>query len=112
MARAIRWGEPALEDLHQAADYIARDSQHYAQALIDRAAAAARSLVEVPESGRRVPEIDDPNVRELFVQSYRLIYEVHREAIDILAFVHGARDLAAWWEREQAARRPDQGSAR
>lgn len=112
MAREVRWGEPALEDLHQAADYIARDSRHYAQALIDKAADAARSLVDFPEVGRRVPQIHDPNVRELFVQSYRLIYEVQPTAIDILAFVHGARDLDAWWEREGAPRRAEQDPER
>jgi plasmid stabilization system protein ParE len=52
-------------------------------------------LLLFPESGRRVPEIADPNVRELFVQRYRLIYEIHADTIHVLAFVHGARDLAA-----------------
>ena len=112
MARQVRWGEPALEDLHQAAVYIARDSLHYAQALVDKAAAAARSLLLFPESGRHVPEIHDPSVRELFVQSYRLIYEVQPETVNVIAFVHGARDLAAWWGRENAARHPESGTER
>ena len=38
------------------------------------------------------------------MQSYRLIYEIHTDAIDVLAFVHGARDLAAWWERAKSTR--------
>jgi hypothetical protein len=37
------------------------------------------------------------------VQSYRLIFESHADAIDVLAFVHAVRDLAAWWEREKGS---------
>jgi plasmid stabilization system protein ParE len=61
---------------------------------------AARSLDLLAERGRPLPQLG-PDVRELFVQSFRLIYEVRTDTVDILAFVHSARDLAAWWEREQ-----------
>jgi toxin ParE1/3/4 len=100
MAWRVRWGAPALEDLIAAAEYIARDSRHYAAALVRDARGAARSLDHFAERGRSLPQLG-PNVRELFVQSYRLIYEVRENTVDIVAFVHGARDLAAWWEREQ-----------
>jgi len=41
------------------------------------------------------------------VQSFRLIYEVQEETVDVLAFVHAARDLAAWWERERVLHEGD-----
>jgi toxin ParE1/3/4 len=104
VARQVRWSGPARDDLFQAVEYIARDSRPYAIALLDAARDAARSLSLFPARGRRTPEIGEESVREVFVQSYRLIYEVHAETIDVLAFVHGARDLAAWWERERHAR--------
>ena len=40
--------------------------------------------------------MEDPSVREIFVQRYRLMYEVHPTEIHILAFLHGARDFAKW----------------
>lgn len=40
-----------------------------------------------------VPEVGDESVRELFVKSYRLIYEIRREHVVILALIHGARRL-------------------
>jgi plasmid stabilization system protein ParE len=52
------------------------------------------------ERGRVVPELGDPTVRELIVGNYRLIHEVTPETILILGVIHGARDLAALWERE------------
>jgi plasmid stabilization system protein ParE len=45
--------------------------------------------------GRIVPEMADDLVRELFVKSYRLIYEVPADKIVILAFLHGARRFPA-----------------
>ena len=107
MARQVRWGEPAREDLFQAAAYIARESVHYADALLEAASDAGRSLAFFPERGRRVIQIASAQVREIYVQSYRLIYEVQEESVDVLAFVHAARDLAAWWEREQTLRKDD-----
>lgn len=100
MARTVRWTEAALEDLSAAAEFIARDSRFYALALVREARAAARSLRAHAERGRAVPEARSVDIRELFVKSYRLIYQVHPTAILIVAFVHGARDLKGLWERE------------
>jgi toxin ParE1/3/4 len=74
--------------------YIARDSPRYAAALMRDARDAARSLRQFAERGRVVPEENDPNIRELFVQSYRLIYRIHGNAVEVIHFIHGARDLA------------------
>jgi len=78
----------------EAAEYIAKDSPSYAATLITRTDYAANSLVAFPERGRVVPEYRDSTIRELFVDSYRLIYRVSHDAVTIVAFVHGARDLA------------------
>jgi toxin ParE1/3/4 len=56
---------------------------------------AARSLRQFANRGRVVPEENDPSIRELFVQSYRLIYRVHGSEVQIIGFIHGARDLRA-----------------
>ncbi len=61
--------------------------------MLDEALDAASSLDVFSERGRLVPEFNQPNVRELFVQRYRLLYEVATFEVYILAFVHGARDL-------------------
>ena len=50
--------------------------------------------------GRIVPELGEPSVRELLLDNYRLLYETHDKSIYILGLIHGARDLAALWERE------------
>jgi len=95
MARRIVWTEPALEDLEAAAAYIARDSPRYAAATVREARNAARSLKTFANRGRVVPELGEQAVREIFVRSFRLIYEIGNQTIFILGFIHGARDLSA-----------------
>jgi toxin ParE1/3/4 len=70
---------------------IARDSPRYAAVLVDEARTAARSLRKSPRRGRIVSELNNENVRELIVKSYRLIYEIEENRTVILAFLHGAR---------------------
>jgi toxin ParE1/3/4 len=82
--------------LDEAVGYVAADSPPAAERLLIQALAAGASLTTLSERGRRVPEIEDPNVREIFVQRYRLMYEVHPTEVQILAFLHGARDFATW----------------
>jgi toxin ParE1/3/4 len=93
VARRVAWTNSAWQELECAAIFIARDSPRYVAALLAEAKSAARSLRKFPNRGRIVPEVADDLVRELFVKSYRLIYEVRQDGIVILAFIHGARAL-------------------
>lgn len=82
--------------LDDAVAYLAQDSRPAAERLLIAALEAAASLDAFSERGRVVPELDQPAIRELFVQRYRLLYEVRPAEVQILAFVHGARDLTRW----------------
>ena len=90
----LEWTEPAVADLENIQDYIARDSSEYANAVVERLILSVEQLQLFPASGRFVPEAKDPRVRELLVESYRVIYRVKKGAVQILTIVHGARDLA------------------
>ena len=93
MAYRISWTESAWLELEAAAHYIARDSAHYAAALMHEARVAAQSLKRFPQRGRVLPELGDASVREIFVKQYRLIYEVGTDPVTILSFLHGAREF-------------------
>jgi len=90
----VEWAESALRALEEAAEYISKDSPAYAAALVVGATQRAGSLDRFPRRGRPVPEYQDPEVREVFVGSYRLIYRIDVDRVLIIAFVHAARDLA------------------
>jgi len=91
--RTVIWTPGARIDLDDIVAYIANDSPSSAHAFLEAALDAAESLDTLSERGRVVPELDDPNVRELFVKRYRLLYEIQKNEIHILGFVHGARKL-------------------
>jgi len=43
-------------------------------------------------SGKVIPEIGDPECREIIYGSYRLMYRVHGEEVWVTSVVHGARN--------------------
>jgi plasmid stabilization system protein ParE len=92
----IVWTEPAETDLGDLFDYIARDSAVYAERFVDRILDAVVRLAELPRVGRQVPEANAEHIRELIVQSQRVIYAIDdiNETINILALVHVRQDLA------------------
>jgi toxin ParE1/3/4 len=50
-------------------------------------------LARFPPLGRKVPEFEDENVRELLVYSYRIIYRLLPDEALIVAVIHGKRVL-------------------
>lgn len=91
----VIWSMPARNDLKQIYDYIAKDSIYYATNVVENVVSKAENLDEFPEIGRVVPEIGDKNVRELIIYSYRLIYELVSNDVQILAIIHGKRDFSS-----------------
>ncbi len=89
----VEWSPEATEDIESIAEYIARDSEFYARAIVSKILAVSRKIPEQALIGRIVPEIGDKNVRERFVYSYRLIYRIKGCTITILAVIHGKRLL-------------------
>ena len=93
MDYAVKWSPEATEDLESIAEYIARDSEFYARAVVSRILDVADNIPEQPLMGRVVPELADEKIREYFVYSYRVVYRIHHDAITIVAVVHGKRLL-------------------
>ena len=91
----IVWTDPAVEDLRELHSYIARDSAVYASEFVGRIISAAERVLRHPTVGRVVPEKNDDNVRELLYQHYRIIYRLKNDRIEMLAVIHGARDLGS-----------------
>lgn len=93
MAQQVVWSPEAVEDVDAIAGYIARDSAFYAAAVVEKLLAIAKGLVVFPEIGRIVPELGDETLRECFVYSYRLIYQLRADDILVVAVIHGRRLL-------------------
>jgi len=88
----INWTNQAKSDLKTIAEYISHDSVTYAKNQIIRIRGTVSILKNHPLSGRIVPEIGDPQIRELIEASYRIIYKIVNEnRIDILTIHHSSR---------------------
>lgn len=87
----VAWTLRALENLEVIRTYIARSSERYAALHVERLFAAVDRLQHFPESGRIVPEIQRPDIREVLVGSYRIVYLVGPGVVHVLTVFHGAR---------------------
>ena len=89
----IVWSALALERVNEIADYIAENSVEAAKVWLMDIFGAVDRLKEFPESGRAVPEVKRPNLRELIFKNYRVIYRIERKQVAILTVRHGKQRL-------------------
>jgi len=87
----LKWSPEAVEDIESIAEYIGRDSNFYAKAVVSKIIKTAKTIIEQPNIGRIVPELSNQNIRERFVYSYRIVYQIKIDSIIILAIIHGKR---------------------
>ena len=98
VARKYRvvWAKSAQSAFDDAIAYIAEDSREAAGRVLQLVLATADGLHTFAQRGRVVPEVGNPAIREVFAFRYRLLYEVREDTVEIIAFLHGARDFERW----------------
>lgn len=87
----VIWAPQAIEDVEAIRAYVARDSSHYADLVVERIVAAVTRLESQPLSGRVVPEVGDQALREVIHGSYRIVYRLKPNVAEIVTVFHGAR---------------------
>jgi addiction module RelE/StbE family toxin len=90
----LRWTQQARRDLLEIGRFIARDKPIAARRWVARLRQEARQAAEMPMTGRKVPEIDREDVREIILRSYRIVYLICEEEVRILTVFEGHRLLA------------------
>ena len=95
----IIWSPLAIERVEEAGRYLAQDSLAIAIKWTEEIFAKVGRLRSFPKSGRIVPEIDSPFVREIIVGNYRVIYRIESRRILILTIRH-TRQLLRMGEDE------------
>lgn len=89
----IRWTLQGIADLRTIADFIAKDSSHYARLFVFDVFNVVDRLGRFPKSGRIVPELMDSHIREIILGNYRIVYRSRVKLVEILAVYHGAKLL-------------------
>jgi len=89
----VHWTDTAQDHLAAIHAYIAKDSSEYALRMVDRLTRRSQQIAEFPLSGRRVPEYDLDQIREVVEGAYRIIYHIKPDQIDVLAVIHAAMNV-------------------
>jgi len=89
----INWSEPALSDLNEIAEYIALDKERAAKKLVKQVFSATERLEQFPKSGRKPPELETTEYREIISGPCRIFYRYNQNEIYILYVIRSERQL-------------------
>lgn len=89
----VVWTQRARGHLRAIHDYIAADSPRSATRFVDRITRKTETLAKFPLSGHAVPEYEIESVRQVLQGNYRIIHRVTPGRVEVLAVIHGAREL-------------------
>jgi plasmid stabilization system protein ParE len=81
----IFWTPLAVERLENIFEFISKEDSIVAGKMIDRIFKKVETLSKYPERGRKVPEANREEIREVFESSYRIIYRVDSKRIYVLS---------------------------
>lgn len=102
----VVWTNEARNRLFEIEDYIAHEAPanavKFVQKLIDR----AKILETSPDSGRKIPEYDFEDYRELTEGNYRIIYRVKKDVVEIETVFEGRRILKSHHDVKSPPTRP------
>jgi plasmid stabilization system protein ParE len=70
----VHWTDTAEGHLDAVYAHIAQDSPEYARHMVDRLTRRSQPIADFPFSGRRAPEYDFEQIREVIEGSFRIIY--------------------------------------
>ena len=86
----VRWTEHAFESLRGIYAQIALSSPAVAREVVARLWESVGQIRQFPDSGRMVPERRSPEIRELILPPYRLLYRRRETIVEILTVFHGS----------------------
>jgi plasmid stabilization system protein ParE len=92
MAR-VNWSPDAVRDVEGICQNIERSSPQYARVFAPEVLALGEAIAQQPHLGGVVPEYEQEDLRERLLQSYRVIYRIRGEDVEVVTVVHGARRL-------------------
>lgn len=85
----ITWSLTALLRLIEIEDFISMDNPLQAEKFILRLINRGESVKDFPYRGRLLPEFSNNEIREVFEKSYRIVYKIRDEHVEILTVFEG-----------------------
>ncbi len=81
----IFWSSLAVERLENIFEHIAKEDSSAASKMIGKIFKRIETLSKLPQRGRKVPEANRQEIREVFEGEYRIIYRVESKKIYVLS---------------------------
>jgi plasmid stabilization system protein ParE len=72
--------------------------------MVDRLTRRSEQIGDFPKSGRKVPEYDAKDIREIIEKPYRIIYRIKPDQIDTQMLENKVKDLSLEKEWKEAQR--------
>jgi toxin ParE1/3/4 len=84
----------AVGDLESIVRYIAQTNPNTARKVGQSLLAKTKELSQFPLRGQIVPEFDSPEIRQILLKPYRIVYRVEedKKRISIARFWHSAQE--------------------
>ncbi|HMR42693.1 MAG TPA: type II toxin-antitoxin system RelE/ParE family toxin [Saprospiraceae bacterium] len=90
----VNWTFQALGELAEISEFLEKGSPKYAEYVVDTILETVKTLENFPKLGRKVPETNISNLRELLILNYRVVYfYTSKEVVEIITIRHSARPL-------------------
>ncbi|MGA1794802.1 MAG: type II toxin-antitoxin system RelE/ParE family toxin [bacterium] len=89
----IIWTEDGINSFVDVIEYISNDSLYYASNFAKKVLSLVDNLMSFSQIGRIVPEYNNPKIREILYQNYRIVYRIKKNAIYIVLIIHGTKEL-------------------
>ena len=89
----VEWLKVADYDLIQIYNYIYENSIYYSIKTVNNIVNLVKHLEYSPYMGRKIPEFNEENKRELIYKSYRIMYKIEHNKVFIRRIWHSARKL-------------------
>ena len=93
MAFNLIWSPTSCHDLRDLSTYIAEANTSAARRFVQSIFESVERLIDFPDSGRIVPEFNDPSIREIVRKPCRIVYRIQseKEMVEIVRVWHAAR---------------------
>ena len=88
----VIWTQRARTDLKSIHDYIAKDSHQNARMVINTILQQTSTLAQMPHTGKKVPDLNQNELREISIYSWRIIYHLKQDDIFIVTVIHKRRN--------------------
>ncbi len=90
----VVWTREAMDRLSDIEDFISQDSPQRAARFVNYLIQRGEGVSKNPRIGRIVPEISNPDIREVIAKKYRIVYKIQENKIEILTVFEGHKLLS------------------